>query len=60
MVPIHGRSQEFGFTEAKLKGKGTSCAGGLGGCAPQKLMQYIKVNFSNLLNSYGNTMAYYV
>ena len=30
---------------------GTSCAGGLGGTAPQKLTQYIKVNFSNLLNS---------
>ena len=26
----------------------------------QKLTQYIKVNFSNLLYSYDNTMAYYV
>ena len=33
--PHHGRSQEFGFTEARLKGKGISCAGGLGGCAPR-------------------------
>jgi len=33
---------------------------GSGGCAPQKLTQYIKVTFSNLLNSYDNTMAYYM
>ena len=55
-----GRSQEFSFTEARLKGKGASNAGGLGGTAPQKLTQYIKVTFSILLNSYDNTMAYYV
>ena len=36
-----GRSQEFSFTEAILKGKGASNAGGLGGAAPQKLTQYI-------------------
>ena len=54
---MQGRSQEFGFTEARLKG--TLCAGGLGDTAPQKLTQYIKVNFCNLLNSYDNTMAYY-
>ena len=61
-METQGRSQEFSFTEARLKGKGTSDAGGLGGCAPQKLTQYIKVTFSNLLNSYDNTMgqAYYV
>ena len=52
-----GRSQEFSFTEARLKGKGASNAGGLGGTAPQKLTQYIKVTFSILLNSYDNTMA---
>ena len=52
-----GCSQEFSFTEARLKGKGTSNAGGLGGTAPQKLTQYIKVTFSILLNSYDNTMA---
>ena len=52
-----GRSQEFSFTEARLKGKGASNAGGLGGAAPQKLMQYIKVTFSILMNSYDNTMA---
>ena len=52
-----GRSQEFSFTEARLKGKGSSNAGGLGVCAPQKLTQYIKVTFSILLNSYDNTMA---
>ena len=56
---MQGRSQEFSFTEARLKGKGASNAGGLGGCAPQKLTQYIKVTFSILLNSYDNTMAYY-
>ena len=52
-----GRSQEFSFTEARLKGKGASNAGGLGGTAPQKPTQYIKVTFSILLNSYDNTMA---
>ena len=40
--PRQGRSQEFSFTEARLKGKGASNAGGLGGIAPQKLTQYIK------------------
>ena len=60
MCFLQGRSQEFSFTEARLKGKGTSDAGGLGRADPQKLMQYIKVTFSNLLNSYDNTMAYYV
>ena len=54
---IQGSSQEFSFTEARLKGKGSSNAGGLGGAAPQKLTQYIKVTFSILLNSYDNTMA---
>ena len=54
---MQGRSQEFSFTEARLKGKGASNAGGLGGAAPQKLKQYIKVTFSILLNSYDNTMA---
>ena len=54
---MQGRSQEFSFTEARLKGKGASNAGGMGGAAPQKLTQYIKVTFSILLNSYDNTMA---
>ena len=54
---LQGRSQEFSFTEARLKGKGALNAGVLGGTAPQKLMQYIKVTFSILLNSYDNTMA---
>ena len=54
---LQGRSQEFSFTEARLKGKGSSNAGGLGGAAPQKLTQYIKVTFSILLNSYDNTTA---
>ena len=52
MSDQQGCSQEFSFTEARLKGKGALNAGGLGVCTPQKLMQYIKVTFSILLNSY--------
>ena len=51
-----GCSQEFGFTKAKLKEKVLHLQGVWGGCAPQKLTQYIKVNFNNLLNSYDYTM----
>jgi len=56
---IKGHSQEFSFTEERLNGKGTSDAGGLG-MQPPQLTKYIKVTFSNLLNSYDNTMAFYV
>ena len=49
---VQGRTQEFGFTkEEKVH---TS------DIANHKLMQYIKVVFSNLLNSYDNTMANYI
>ena len=58
MVTILGHSQEFSFTEATFKGKGASNAGGLGGCAPQKLTQYIKVTFGILSNSYDK--QYYI
>ena len=51
---FQGRSQEFSFTEARLKGKVLQ----MQGVWPAKLTQYIKVTFSILLNSYDNTMAY--
>ena len=51
-IYIQGRSQEFSFTEARLKGKGASNVGVWGA-----VTQYIKVTFSILLNSYDNTMA---
>jgi len=59
MLTYQGHSQEFDFTEARLKGKVLQMQG-VWGAAPLKLTQYIKVTFSNLLNSYNNTMAYYV
>ena len=34
IVTCQGRSQEFSFTEARLKGKGASNAGGSGGHSP--------------------------
>ena len=34
-LKIQGRSQEFNFTEARLKGKGASNAGGLGAAPPR-------------------------
>jgi len=57
VVARQGCSQEFSFTESRLKGKGTSDAGGLSVYIP---LEVDTMHHSNLLNSYDNTMGYYV